>query len=155
LKKILTLIGLALCFTISAFSQSTFGTILGTVRDASGAVVPDATLKITNLDENSARETSTNANGDYSLLNALPGRYSVTVTASGFETFTVTDLTLPARETLRVDAALKIGQMSQVVTVESTSQGVIATDSQTIQASLDPQKMPLQCHTGATGRPIR
>jgi len=152
LKKALPVIFFSFYFTISAFSQSTFGTILGTVKDASGAVVPNATLKIANLDENTTRETSTNGNGDYSLLNALPARYSVTVTANGFETFTVTDLTLAARETLRVDASLKIGQMSQVVTVESTSQGVIATDSQTIQASLDP---PLQRDPGAARSAIR
>lgn len=126
---------------------------MGTVKDSSGAVVPNAALKITNLDENSTRETFTNANGDYSLVNALPGRYAVTVTASGFETFTVTDLTLTARETLRVDASLKIGQMSQVVTVESTSQGVIATDSQTIQASLDPQKMPVNVRAAGNTSP--
>jgi len=153
LKKLLLLIGLSFCLSISAFCQSTFGTILGTVKDSSGAVVPNAALKITNLDENSTRETFTNANGDYSLVNALPGRYAVTVTASGFETFTVTDLTLTARETLRVDASLKIGQMSQVVTVESTSQGVIATDSQTIQASLDPQKMPVNVRAAGNTSP--
>jgi hypothetical protein len=153
LKKTFSLVVLALYFTISAFSQSTFGTILGTVKDASGAVVPNASLKITNLDENSTRETSANGNGDYSLLNALPGRYSVTVTANGFETFSVTDLTLTARETLRVDASLKIGQMSQVVTVESTSQGVIATDSQTIQASLDPQKLPVNVRAAGNTSP--
>jgi hypothetical protein len=153
LKRIFPVVCFALCFTISAFSQSTFGTILGTVRDSSGAIVPSAALKITNLDENRLRETSTNANGDYSLVNALPGRYSVTVTANGFETFTVTDLTLTARETLRVDASLRIGQMSQVVTVESTSQGVIATDSQTIQASLDPQKMPVNVRAAGNTSP--
>ncbi len=153
MKKVLPLVCLSLYFAISAFSQSTFGTILGTVKDASGAVVPNATLKITNLDENTTRETSTNGNGDYSLLNALPARYSVTVSANGFETFTVTDLTLTARETLRVDASLKIGQMSQVVTVESTSQGVIATDSQTIQASLDPQKMPVNVRAAGNTSP--
>jgi hypothetical protein len=153
LKKIFVVVFLSLCFVGSGFAQSTFGTILGTVKDASGAVVPNASLKIANLDENTTRETSTNANGDYSLLNALPARYSVTVTANGFETFTVTDLTLTARETLRVDATLKIGQMSQVVTVESTSQGVIATDSQTIQASLDPQQMPVNVRAAGNTSP--
>jgi hypothetical protein len=153
LKKTLLLIGLSLCFAISAFSQSTFGTILGTVKDSSGAVVPNAKIKATNLDENTARETSTNASGDYSLLNILPARYSVTVTANGFETFVVMDLTLDARQTLRVDASLKIGQMSQVVSVESTSEGVIATDSQTIQASLDPQKMPVNVRAAGNTSP--
>jgi hypothetical protein len=153
LKNTLNLIALSLCFAFCAFSQSTFGTILGTVKDSSGAVVPNAAVKATNLDENTTRETSTNSNGDYSVLNALPARYSITVSANGFETFTVTDLTLAARQTLRVDGNLKIGQMSQVVSVESTSQGVIATDSQTIQAALDPQKMPVNVRANSSTSP--
>ena len=153
MKKALLLLSLCLCFGASAFSQSTVGTILGTVKDASGAVVPNATVVATNVDENTTRQTVTNSNGDYSLLNALPARYSVTITAKGFETYTATDITLTARQTLRVDGSLKVGQMSQVVTVESTSQGVIATDSQTIQAALDPQKMPVNVRADGNTSP--
>ncbi len=153
MTKALFLIALSFCSANSAFSQSTFGTILGTVKDSSGAVVPNATVVATNIDENTMRETTTNSSGDYSLLNALPARYSITVTAKGFETFTITDLALAARQTLRVDGNLKVGQMSQVVTVESTSQGVIATDSQTIQASLDPQQMPVNVRANGNTSP--
>ncbi len=153
MKKAALLMSLFLCFAFSAHSQSTFGTLLGTVRDASGAVVPNAAVKVTNLDENATRETTTNSEGDYSLLNALPARYSITITAKGFETFTATDITLSARQTLRVDGTLRVGQMSQVVTVESTGQGVIATDSQTIQASLDPQKMPVNVRADGNTSP--
>lgn len=151
--KSVVLITFALCLSFSAYSQSTFGTILGTVKDSSGAVVPNASVVANNLDENTMSETTTNSNGDYSLLNALPARYSITVTAKGFETFTVTDLNLTARQTLRVDGSLKVGQMSQVVTVESTSQGVIATDSQTIQASLDPAQMPVNVRADGNTSP--
>jgi hypothetical protein len=126
---------------------------LGTVKDSSGAVVPNATVTATNLDENTTHETITNSNGDYSLVNALPARYSITFRAKGFETFTATDITLTARQTLRVDGGLKVGQMSQTVTVESTAQGVIATDSQTIQASLDPQKMPVNVRADGNTSP--
>lgn len=115
--------------------------------------MPNANVKATNLDENTTREATTDSNGDYSLLNVLPARYSITITAKGFETFTVTYLTLAARETLRVDGSLRVGQMSQVVEVESTSAGVIATDSQTIQAALDPQKMPVNVRANQSTSP--
>jgi len=113
----------------SAFSQSTFGSIIGTVKDTSGAIVPGASVRITNTDENATHPATTNASGDYELLNVLPAHYSVTVVSKGFETFTATDLLLVARQTLRVDATLQVGQMSDMVTVESSEEGVIQTDT--------------------------
>jgi hypothetical protein len=84
---------------------------------------------------------TTNASGDYELLNVLPAHYTVTVSSQGFETFTATDVLLVARQTLRVDATLKVGQMSEVVTVESSEEGVIQTDTQVIQETFDPQQL--------------
>ena len=125
----------------SAFSQSTFGSIIGTVKDTSGAIVPGASVRITNTDENATHPATTNASGDYELLNVLPAHYSVTVVSKGFETFTATDLLLVARQTLRVDATLQVGQMSDMVTVESSEEGVIQTDTQVIQETFDPQQL--------------
>jgi hypothetical protein len=125
----------------SAFSQSTFGSILGTVKDASGAVLPGATVTITNTDENTSHPVTSNSKGDYELLNVLPAHYAVSISAKGFETFTATDLMLVARQTLRVDATLQVGQMSEVITVDSSEQGVIATDTQVIQETFDPQQL--------------
>ena len=117
--------------------QSTYGVILGTVKDSSGASVANATVKITNTDENTVREATTSQNGDYEAQNLLPAHYSVTVSNQGFATFTATNLTLAARQTLRVDALLQVGQMTQSVVVESSEAGVIATDTQTIQATFN------------------
>lgn len=128
-------------FVVSLYAQSTYGVILGTVKDSSGATVPGAIVKITNTDENTSRDVKTNTVGDYQLLNVLPAHYKVAVSAPGFETFTATDLLLVARQTLRVDASLEVGQMSQVVTVESAEAGVIATDSQVIQETFDPRDL--------------
>jgi hypothetical protein len=65
------------------------------------------------------------------------------MTATGFETFTAKNLSLVARQTLRVDATLQVGQTSQVVTVEGSEEGVIATDSQVIQETFDPKNLPV------------
>jgi len=138
-------IGLLVLLSVSsltnALGQSTYGAILGTAKDTSGAVVANVTIKITNTDENTTHEVQTKNNGDYELLNILPGHYVVTATAPGFETFTATDLLLVARQTLRVDPELHVGQMTQAVTVESSEAGVIETDTQVIQETFDPQKL--------------
>src|SRR5271165_6173050 len=96
------LLGLSLTST-SMYGQSTYGAIIGTVKDTSGAVVGNVSIKVTNTDENESHEVKSNNNGNYELLNILPGHYTVTASAAGFETFTATDLLLVSRQTLRVD----------------------------------------------------
>jgi hypothetical protein len=141
-KRILLILGLLACSNVgTALAQSTYGSIIGAVKDSSGANVPDATVKLTNTDENTSREVKTSNTGDYELLNLLPAHYSLTVTATGFETYEAKDLLLVSRQTLRVDAALKVGQMSQVVSVEAIEEGIIATDTQAIQATFDPKEL--------------
>jgi len=120
----------------AVYAQSTFGNILGTVTDNSGAVVPHAKVKATNTDENTSREVLTSANGDYEFVNSKAGHYKVEVSAGGFQDFTATELSLEARQTLRIDVSLRVGQLTATVNVEATA-GVITTDTQTIQASMD------------------
>jgi len=128
---------LLLAFAPAAvFAQSTFGTVLGTVRDNSGAVVPKAKVSLTDTDENTSRSTLTEANGEYQFVNAKAGHYKVEVLAAGFERFYATELQLVARQTLRVDVGLQVGQVSTAVQVEGQA-GVITTDTQTIQSTLD------------------
>jgi len=60
-------------------AQSTYGTILGTVQDSSGGTIADASVKITNVDENTVREVKTNSNGDYNAPNLLPAHYKIDI----------------------------------------------------------------------------
>ena len=120
----------------SAFGQSTLGTILGTVKDQSGAVVRDGSVTVTNTDENTSRKVTTDANGDYQAINEKPGHYSVEVSAGGFDTSKTTDLTLDARQELRVDVTMQVGRISQAVEVEGAA-GVITTDSDTVSSTYD------------------
>lgn len=121
-------------------AQSTFGVILGEVRDASGAVIRGASVRLRNTAENIDRETVSGAGGNFEFQNVKAGPYSVTVASQGFRTFTASELTLVARQTLRIDAALQIGEVSQTVEV-STSAGVIATDNPAIASNLTPEKV--------------
>ena len=71
----------------------------------------------------------------------MPAHYSVSVASAGFDTFNATGLELISRQTLRVNVTLQIGKTQQTVTVNDAEAGVIATDSQTIQASFDPKAL--------------
>ncbi|HZF39818.1 MAG TPA: TonB-dependent receptor, partial [Blastocatellia bacterium] len=130
---------LAVCVN-SASAQSTFGSVLGTAKDASGSVVPNATVKIINVDENASRTVTTNSNGDYEAANMKPGRYRIEVTASGFQLFTTSEVTLVARQTLRVDATLSAGRVTEQVNVTANA-GAITTETQTISSAFEPQKI--------------
>ena len=96
-----------------AWAQSTFGTIVGTVSDETGAVIPNASVKIINIDENTARTVSTDAGGDYDAVDLKAGHYAVEASISGFKTTRVGDLELEARQTLRVNVTLAVGEMTQ------------------------------------------
>jgi hypothetical protein len=123
-----------------AYGQSTFGVVLGTVTDPSGAAAAGATVKLTNTGENTIRTVVSKEDGAYEFQNAKPGEYSVEITKPGFRTFAAKGLTLVARQALRVDARLDLGEISQTVEVESTA-GVIATDSPAISSNLTPEKV--------------
>src|SRR5947208_3108320 len=84
------------CAHLSA--QSTFGTVLGGVRDASGAAIASALLKLTELDENTTSTATSNEVGLYEFLNVRPGRYKITVDKAGFATASATGLRLSARD---------------------------------------------------------
>lgn len=120
-------------------AQSTFGTVLGTVTDASGAIVAKASVLMTNVEENTSRTVETDARGDYQAVNMKPGRYRVEVIASGFEPYTVAEVVLAARQTLRVDAALSVGKLSESVTISSA--GAIATETQTVASAIGQERI--------------
>jgi hypothetical protein len=115
-----------------AAAQSTYGSIIGTVRDSSGAVVAGVRVSLVNQGTSIESKTSTDSNGDYSFLNLEAGKYTLTAASTGFATATYTDLDLEARETKRVDAVLKVGPASETVEVKASSVGVITTDASNI-----------------------
>lgn len=154
--KLLTAVCLGiLSVTGVALGQSTFGVIVGTVRDPSGAVVSGATVKITNTGENISRETVTATDGSYEFQNVKPATYSVSVNHPGFRAFSAADLELVPRQTLRVDAAMRVGEVTETVNVEVAA-GVIATDSAAISQSLSSQKvagLPANVRAGGNTTP--
>lgn len=130
---------LALCLLLLPFTanaQSTQGTILGIVKDHSGAAVPDAIVKLTGMDTAVTRTAKTGDTGSYQFLNLNAGRYTVEVTATGFNTQNINNLRLTARQELRSDVVLSVGNVSQEVSVNASDAGTIQTDSPSIDATL-------------------
>jgi len=119
---------LFLVYAVPARGQSTFGSILGTVKDPSGDVVPGATVMLTNRGTSAVRTLSTDQGGSYSFVNIDPGTYELTVEVSGFQKIQFTTLDLQSREMKRVDASLKVASQTQTVTVEGTAGAVVTTD---------------------------
>jgi hypothetical protein len=98
-------------------AQSTFGAILGTVRDTSGALVQSAKVTLVNTGTGATRAMATDETGSYAFKNIDVGNYALTFAAPNFEKESLPEIVLTARETRRLDATLKPGAASQTVVV--------------------------------------
>jgi hypothetical protein len=101
-------------------AQSNLGAITGTVKDASGATVPGATVKAVNISTNLQVTERSDSNGSYLVPNLPVGMYQVTFTKDGFETESHTQVLVQGDRTSTVDSALKVGSISTTVEVTST-----------------------------------
>lgn len=97
--------------------QVLYGNLVGTVTDPQDAAVARATVVIKNNATGYTSQAVTNDRGGYDLPNIPPGTYDIRITAAGFTTFEVKEITIAANNIARVDAALKIGNVSEVITV--------------------------------------
>lgn len=106
--------------TVATFAQNANSSINGTVQDPHGAVVPDATVALTNVGTNQTLTTTTKADGFYTFTNLSPANYRVTVTAQGFSEW-VGVLTLRVSQVAQVNAQLVAGGVSTQVTVKDVT----------------------------------
>src|SRR5580704_9043498 len=107
--------------TTALVAQTFRGTILGTVTDASGAVVSGASVKVHNVNTGQDRTTQTSADGSYTVSELQIGTYNVTVSQSGFQTSVTSSVTVDVGIERRLDFALKPGQVSEKVEVSGES----------------------------------
>jgi hypothetical protein len=104
----------------NAWAQTT-GSLLGVVSDQNGAVVSSATVRATNTDTGFTAKTVSNSEGSY-LVPLLPiGHYSISVTASGFKSFSESNVLIPVAQEIRVDVKLEVGQVDQTVSVNGNA----------------------------------
>ncbi len=118
----------------------TSGEIAGSVRDPSGSVVAGADVKATNKGTGAERATVTNDAGLYNFPALQPGVYDVTVTKSGFQTMSRTDLPLQVQQTARVDFALQIGQTTQTVEVTGAA-ALLTTENATVGSVIENKRI--------------
>jgi hypothetical protein len=147
---------LAICFCISssALAQTTFGSILGTIRDSQGNVIPSAKVTLVNQGTSVERTDTSNQAGDYSLTNIAPGIYDLTIEMSGFQAAHFPSISLRASETKRVDASMTIGSEMQSVLVQATDGAVLNTDVSNIaqtKSSLELIDLPVAITSRASG----
>jgi hypothetical protein len=100
-----------------ASAQSVYGTIVGTVSDATGSAIPAASVTLTNLGTNEARSAKTDGNGSYTFVNLLPGSYGIAVEKDGFKKLLRSPIEVQVQSEIRVDTPLQIGDSAQTVEV--------------------------------------
>src|SRR5690349_6295143 len=122
------------------FAQFESGTVLGTVRDPSGAAVGNASITLENVNTGVTFNTKTNNEGNFEFPNERLGRYRVKVEASGFRTATASDFDLTVNARQRVDIALEVGQTSESVTV-SGAVALLETDNSSRGQVINPRQI--------------
>lgn len=110
-------VGIALLWSAVSFAQIDTGSIVGTVRDSSGAAVVSATVTVTNKATNLVQTTQSNASGEYQFIGLQPGLYSIKGSAAGFTTQVVDSLELHVQSRPSIDLTMRVGQIDQVVEV--------------------------------------
>jgi hypothetical protein len=120
-----------LCALLAGFSSLAFGqeaTIVGTVTDPSGSVVPNVSITLTNTDTGQTRTMTTNGDGQYTAPSLAIGHYTLKAEAAGFSLVERTGIVLNVGDRTRIDFDLKVGSSQQTVTVEA--EGIkVQTDS--------------------------
>jgi hypothetical protein len=111
---------LASALTPNARAQQTLGGITGQVQDSSGAVVADATVSLVGDQTQLSRTQKTSDTGTYNFVNLPIGSYTLTFSHDGFQTQNVPSIVVQANRTVSLNATLKIGQISETITVEET-----------------------------------
>lgn len=106
------------------------GSVSGTVKDASNAVVPNATVKATNTDTGVQEHAVTNGQGFYSFPDLPIGRYNLAIQRAGFKPYQRTGVTIDADSAVIVDVVLEIGEQAQVVTVSESAVHAETSDTQ-------------------------
>ncbi len=137
-RALLALILVAGCLSAvrHVAAQVMYGSIVGNVTDASGAMVPGATIVVTQQETNNSRTTLSNGDGGYTIPTLQAGTYRIVVSKDGFSKFTVENIALRINTTVRVDAPMSVSSVGQ--SIEVTAQTAqLQTDSADVHAEIN------------------
>ncbi|MBM3740085.1 MAG: carboxypeptidase regulatory-like domain-containing protein, partial [Acidobacteria bacterium] len=131
---------LLVCAAATLRAQSFTGSILGTVNDATGAIVPAARIHVINTGTNARVEAVSDANGNYAAHLLPPGTYSIEATGSGFKKFVREGITLQVQQQAQVAVVLAVGEVTETIVV-SADATQLETSSSTIGKVVDNRRI--------------
>lgn len=134
------LLALLLAPVATAAAQVLYGSIVGNVTDATGGALPGATVTITHLETKATREATTDESGAYRFPTVQTGTYTVTVTLTGFQKFTRSDVPVTLNTVARVNASLPVGELQESVTV-SAERPVLQTERAEVRLNLEAREL--------------
>jgi hypothetical protein len=122
-------------------AQSVYGSIFGTVTDASGAAVPDAAITVTDVAKGTIVTVTSNGSGDYSVPHLIPDTYNLKVTAKGFKAFEATGIMVLADAAPRIDPQLNVGAENTTVQVSADAVPMLKTDRADVATVFNEQQV--------------
>ena len=137
-----------LVFAAQTLRADVTGSVLGVVHDSSGAVVSGAKIVVTNVQTNFKQETVSGSDGAFRILALPAGIYTLTVTATGFQTFSETDIEVKVNDQLHYDVTLKVGSVSDQVEIVANAVQV-QTESTQLGDVIDSKKDAGACRSTA------
>ncbi|HEX4284832.1 MAG TPA: TonB-dependent receptor [Terracidiphilus sp.] len=126
---------------VPASAQSVYGSIFGTVTDASGAAIPNATITVKDESKGTVVTATANASGDYSVPHLIPDVYDLKVNAKGFKIFETKGISVLADTAPRIDPALEVGAENTTVEVNADTQPELKTDRADVSTVFDQQQV--------------
>ena len=123
-----------------SWGQAVYGSIIGTVTDATGAAVPNAKITITDLGRDVAQLTNSNESGNYTQRFLIAGRYRVRIEAGGFKAFVQDNIPVSVDTEVRVAARLEVGEVTQTMEVTSEA-GILKTERSDVASTYSARTM--------------
>src|ERR1044072_430470 len=141
IKQLLWLPLLILIGSQTAFAQTVVGRISGTVQDSNGAIVPNASVKVSNTANNFERSVTTDENGFYTVTNLPVGVYTVTAEQKGYKKALVSGQSVTADARLTLDLKLEVGEVSETVEIVGAAGETVNTTSGEVARVIDQQQV--------------
>jgi hypothetical protein len=142
--------------TGQASAQLLFGSIVGTITDSSGALIPDALVTVTQAQTSEKRSGISNSTGAYVISTVPAGTYSVLISKPGFQHFETVNVEVAINTTVRVDAALRVGSQTETVNVSASGESELQTDRADVHGEVTSQSLqelpqPTRTYEGLVG----
>jgi len=133
--------GFLLCFLATAYGQGTnFGTLRGTVTDPNGAVIPNASVKVTDKGTGLSRDLTTDGEGNFEATALKPGTYKIVVTATGFKTAEA-EAVVKGSDVVRADVKTEVGAQSENVLITGAEAGLIEKEQPVLSQTITNQQL--------------